>query len=401
MYSAALAEDRQNLSFHILWEMAQSEGRIRYSQKNGWWIDFRTVDFYSGKRRVTITRVPGFGRLRSQDECQRALDEIRVRMAHQEPLHEILTWYLAVDAPESLWLTRWNQFCDWKQHKVDTGRLSPRRVQELRRYPGRGYFDSWQQMNIRHVDPAALELWILEMRKRQLSEKTIHHVLGDIAGCLRYMETLGAITKVPTIPWKSLDVEEPDPQIPDTDSVLKVLQAMPIVLSGVFVGRMSMGLRPAEARRLNVTDLRLGKASDLSDGALLVPSSKAKTKTPRLLELQPALRLWLQHPEVVSELGPIESRFGGEALFPNPGSPNRRWTESSERKLWKKAEGLAGVAHIKPNQAGRHYFATLALKDGADIYRLMNWLGHSRIKTTERYAKLAPQTTARMFRRRE
>ena len=123
------------------------------------------------------------------------------------------------------------------------------------------------------------------------------------------MERLGAVQNVPTIPWNELSVEAPDPEIPDTDSVLKVLRAMPVVRAGVFIGRMSMGLRPMEARRLNVCDLRLGKEHDLSDAGLLVPSKKAKTKTPRLLELQPALRFWLRHPEIVASLGPIESRL--------------------------------------------------------------------------------------------
>ena len=86
-------------------------------------------------------------------------------------------------------------------------------------------------------------------------------------------------------------------------------------------------------------------------------------------------------------------------MFPNPGSPRRRWTESSERKAWRQAEKQAGIAtHIRPNQAGRHYFGTMALEAGADIYRLKEWLGHSSIETTERYAKLSPQTAGRLFR---
>ena len=41
--------------------------------------------------------------------------------------------------------------------------------------------------------------------------------------------------------------------------------------------------------------------------------------------------------------------------------------------------------HIKPNQAGRHFFATHAIENEADIYRLKEWLGHRSIATTERY----------------
>lgn len=41
----------------------------------------------------------------------------------------------------------------------------------------------------------------------------------------------------------------------------------------------------------------------------------------------------------------------------------------------------------------RHTFATMALNAGVDIYTLKTWLGHSDIKTTEIYAKLANQKT--------
>jgi hypothetical protein len=53
----------------------------------------------------------------------------------------------------------------------------------------------------------------------------------------------------------------------------------------------------------------------------------------------------------------------GERPVPSPWSRNstgynRRWIEFSERKEWAKAERKAGVAHIKPNPAGRHYYTT-------------------------------------------
>ena len=73
--------------------------------------------------------------------------------------------------------------------------------------------------------------------------------------------------------------------------------------------------------------------------------------------------------------------------------------ETSEKRTLYKAYRDAGVAHIKPNEMGRHFFGTQLVNEGADIYGVKEWLGHSDVSTTERYAKLRPQTIARIFKR--
>ena len=93
-------------------------------------------------------------------------------------------------------------------------------------------------------------------------------------------------------------------------------------------------------------------------------------------------------------------RFGAEPLFTNPKALNDegRWKESSERRLLVKAYKAAGIAHIKPNEMGRHFFGTHAINDlEADIYPVQSWLGHTDPKTTERYAQMRPIPIARIF----
>ncbi len=63
-----------------------------------------------------------------------------------------------------------------------------------------------------------------------------------------------------------------------------------------------------------------------------------------------------------------------------------------------KAYKAAGVAHIKPNEFGRHFFGTHAVNDlEADIYPVQSWLGQSDPKTTMRYAKMRPVPIARIL----
>jgi len=54
------------------------------------------------------------------------------------------------------------------------------------------------------------------------------------------------------------------------------------------------------------------------------------------------------------------------------------------------------MPEFKPKEAGRHFFATEYVNAGTDVLTVKTWLGHSDIATIERYAKLRPQTLARV-----
>ena len=70
----------------------------------------------------------------------------------------------------------------------------------------------------------------------------------------------------------------------------------------------------------------------------------------------------------------------------------------SERRGLERADKVAKVAWIKPNEFGRHFFATHAVSDlQADIFPVQAWLGHTDPKTTQRYAKMRPVPIARIL----
>ncbi len=72
----------------MLWRMAERQGRIYRHPRDGWLIEFRTVHFpgASKPKRVQIYSSPGFGRLETEEHCEKVLGRIHKRLADGEPL---------------------------------------------------------------------------------------------------------------------------------------------------------------------------------------------------------------------------------------------------------------------------------------------------------------------------
>jgi integrase len=84
---------------------------------------------------------------------------------------------------------------------------------------------------------------------------------------------------------------------------------------------------------------------------------------------------------------PPERRLVATApVFVNP-ETEARWHPSSERRVWLAACKKVGV-RIRPNEGGRHFFATAAVASGTELGTLQRYLGHVDPKTTQRYIRL-------------
>ncbi len=229
--------------------------------------------------------------------------------------------------------------------------------------------------------------------RRSLGEKTIKNVLYDLGHFLKWLSDQGDIAEAPILPSNQIKLIEYEPEIPEAEIVELVMAKIPHEDRGIFLIRSHMGFRPSEARRLNVGDLKIRNQDDLTDAYIALPPRSSKKKKGRKLQLHPEVAAWLlKH-------GGLD-RFGKEPLFRNPDAWNEegRWTETSERRMLVKAYKAAGVAHIKPNEFGRHFFGTHAVNDlEADIYPVQSWLGQSDPKTTMRYAKMRPVPIARIL----
>ena len=58
---------------------------------------------------------------------------------------------------------------------------------------------------------------------------------------------------------------------------------------------------------------------------------------------------------------------------------------------WNTARTRAGMPEVRVHDL-RHSFASLLINSGRSLYEVQKLLGHTQVKTTQRYAHLAPQT---------
>jgi integrase len=97
-------------------------------------------------------------------------------------------------------------------------------------------------------------------------------------------------------------------------------------------------------------------------------------------------------PELAAEFKRYPAVFGEDRIFPpEPGAKRGRQRVD---KSFDTILELAGIENLRFHDL-RHTFASWYMMNGGDLYELAKILGHSNIKMTERYAKLAKSHIAR------
>ena len=91
---------------------------------------------------------------------------------------------------------------------------------------------------------------------------------------------------------------------------------------------------------------------------------------------------------VMSLLGTVPRIAGSNYVFPNPdtGEPF-----VSVYYAWETARKRAGLKDVRMHDL-RHSFASILINSGRSLYEVQHLLGHTQVKTTERYAHLQQET---------
>jgi integrase/recombinase XerC len=227
------------------------------------------------------------------------------------------------------------------------------------------------------VERADITEYLSSLAQRKVSGVSRARKLAAVREYFRYLEAHDIITKSP-----AAHVETPRKErnlrthlsSSEYNALLAVSAGSPRDYA-VFQVFLQTGVRVSELCALRLDDL------DFAARLLLVRSGKGMVG--REIELEgkaiKALRNYLAvRPQ--SEHDYLFVNYAGEPI-----------SERGVRKMVEKYRQAAGITKRASCHSLRHTFATEKAKKGVSTWQLQEWLGHSRLDTTQIYVHLARQ----------
>lgn len=384
----------------LLWLVAREFGRYT-PEREGDDVRHRLTFRVDGRRyRISSVPLPGGSlKISTPEMAVEVLETIRADIrAGRTPL-QALAPYLGAAAPENQithWLARW---LERQRGRCESGDLSPTYLDELERWLApTGRFARWNGWAIWEITYGALEDWDGELARSGLASKTRRNILGAFHGFLAWLALREEIQGIPKFPKIPRDEYAPTIISPTTQDA--ILEAIDEPLRGIFLGMARLGLRPGEARALNVEDYRDGwlqVANAMKGKGSHAPRRGTKARNVRRLPVSVVTDLceWLDR-----YVDPADRLHGGVPLFRNPHADNRdgRWLAGALRRVWVRACKNTGV-EVAIYEGTKHSFATALVARGVSMDRVQQVLGHRDQRSTARYAKLADQGVVETLRR--
>jgi integrase len=258
-----------------------------------------------------------------------------------------------------------------------------------------GIRDQLGRLFVREVDAVAVTAWYESLTARKLSPGTavrhfnvMHHMMEKAA------TIWSRETGIDRNPADQVEVKRPDDQRDrylSADELVRLKLALDekrhrkgskhinktfYRLRLIVLIALTTGMRASEVFGLKWPDVLYAEG-------LIAVRTKLKGGKMRYVPLCPELAGELRHyPAVIGE----------DRIFPpEPGAKSgRQRVEGSFEDLLERA----GIQDFRFHDL-RHTFASWYMMNGGDLYELAKILGHSNIKMTERYAKLARKHIAR------
>lgn len=211
--------------------------------------------------------------------------------------------------------------------------------------------------------------WLEKYRASQ-ARQAAAHIVKDMTGHYSagtINRSLGTIKKALSIAWErgiiSTDYSAHVKRMPENNArstYLSIEQVHAIashcskpVQAAIWIALLT-GARRGEICKL--------QAADIGRDSLIIHAGNTKTLCTRSVPIVPALRPWL-------DFIPLEVHAEGI------------------KTAWRRAREAAGMEHVNFHDL-RHSCASILIASGADLFTVSKILGHSSVKTTERYAHM-------------
>ena len=226
------------------------------------------------------------------------------------------------------------------------------------------------------IDSDILNLFVMELRHKAISSKSIRRYLSSIRGFLDYLVKEEILTENNAKKIKSPKISHSLPKTIDFDDLKRLLsvqsKSYQELRSIAMIEIMySCGLRVSELVKLNISDM------DLSEGFVRVKGKGGKMRfSPIGSDAIKAIRLYL------AKRPNAETR----ALFVN-NNENRISSRTVQNTVKIRALEVGISVNIHPHML-RHAAATHFLQSSHDLRSVQEFLGHKSIKSTQVYTHL-------------
>jgi integrase len=272
-----------------------------------------------------------------------------------------------------------------KEKETEKGQLSYSYVKPLKGHIEnyiKPYFKGKDIRDIRTID-------IKEFYRQlpdKLSPKTQKNIVNALENFFNTLLSDEILEKKPVFP--KISVPEPAIKWCNREVQDSILNAIPDKHRFIFFFLTRQGLRPAEAVAIRWEDI------DLTNGILTVKRTMSYRKIVERTKTK-KVRPRLIHPEVLDILKSVPRGLPNVYLFINPNSKKPYLTDTLQR-LWKEACKVVNV-DIELYQATRHSVASMAASSGVSIAIIKEVLGHTDIRTTQKYSHVNVLSQSQVF----
>ena len=240
------------------------------------------------------------------------------------------------------------------------------------------YLEKMGITEVTRVTRAALNSYILYLKKEGKAASTISRILASVKAFFHYEFRCGVIKKDPSESLKAPKIEKKVPMILSVEEVTRLL-AQPEGSSPKEIRDKAMlellyatGIRVSELIGLKMEDL------NMAIGFIVCRDGRRERTIPFGGTTKRSIALYLD-----SARETLCGDGGQEYVFVNCNG-----TMMSRQGFWKIIKhygNLAGIeADITPHTL-RHSFAAHLISRGADLHAVQNMLGHSELATTQIY----------------
>lgn len=240
------------------------------------------------------------------------------------------------------------------------------------------YLGFFKHMDVRDIKTSHVHEFHQQLPDK-LSDKTKKNIIDALKAFMNWAYKLEYIEKLPIFPTIEIDMKVPKWIMEKEQG--EILSALPEKNRLIYLFLVLHGCRPSEGRAVKVKDLDFDLGSIIfrrvftgKNGNTLV--ERTKTHRQRVIPINPEMEGILK--EQCKDKQPDDFVFTDSRT----GKP---YPSRTLIKRWQAACKKAGK-QIGLYQGSKHSWASQRVNKGISIYLISKVLGHTNIKTTERYA---------------